>query len=77
MVAAQDIATISISDFSNFPTSGTAQLYVSQYGNRPSTDGLKFSKTYDIHPGTHLMVVTSSFIPPGNYVALVSGTLIG
>lgn len=68
--------TISVSDFAKFPPSGSLQLYVSRYGIKlPPTDPNP-AATYDIQPGTHLLLVPCSFNAPKNYIEMISGSLL-
>ena len=69
--------TLSISDLAKFPASGSVQLYVSQYGIKLPQSERREAATYDVQPGTHLILVDRSFNPPSNYVSMISGSFLG
>ena len=63
-------------DFPKFPLSESLQLYVTQYGIRLPASTPTPDATYDIQPGTHLIVVPHRFTPPPSYVRVISGSLL-
>jgi hypothetical protein len=76
ILAPQHSSQMSLADFSNFPLSGTLQLYVAQYGANPPVSIPRPHTTYDVCPGTHLRIISGEFNPPATYISMISGSML-